>query len=315
MKDLQMFEDHKLSFVRFYNANQGLERSHWSAGPGLHECSLMYPVVGSSSTTRFLFAWFDTTFRECCFSSSEEKSLCNIVDPDDNTTTVVREFPEYTALGIKTVNGANQKKGPIMLWRPRDECRTPAPTPTPTPAPAPTPSPGTCKVDERDCMYATMDLVPWDAAFGGWPDTCQQGGSTGALMTLPAGWYIAQDDAQARKVIRTSWYGTSCMVTWSGQGYYTQVAETQQFQYGPGDDCGIGHLLSSAESTMGDPRCGSYDPSIRCTPYAGWDCSQACQYALKFCQVTRILIARARYKNSACPYPYTSSDAGSYDCY
>ena len=139
MDDLQMFHDHKVSFVRFYNANQGLEHPQWSAGDGIFECSLMYynQVAGSSSTTRFVFAWYDTTFRECCFSS-EEKSLCNIVDPDDFTTTVVSEFPEYTEPGSKTVNAANQKDGPIMLWRPRDEC-PPAPLPTPAPTPAPAP--------------------------------------------------------------------------------------------------------------------------------------------------------------------------------
>ena len=141
MDDLQMFHDHKVSFVRFYNANQGLEHPQWSAGDGIFECSLMYynQVAGSSSTTRFVFAWYDTTFRECCFSS-EEKSLCNIVDPDDFTTTVVSEFPEYTEPGSKTVNAADQKDGPIMLWRPRDEC-PPAPLPTPAPTPAPTPTP------------------------------------------------------------------------------------------------------------------------------------------------------------------------------
>ena len=48
--------------------------------------------------------------------------MCNIVDPDDYTTTVVSQFPEYTALNSKTVNSANQATGPIMLWRPRDEC-------------------------------------------------------------------------------------------------------------------------------------------------------------------------------------------------
>ena len=106
-------------------------------------------VAGSSSTTRVVFAWYDTTFRECCFSS-EEKSLCNIFDPDDFTTTVVSEFKEYTEPGSKTVNAANQKYGPIMLWRPRDEC-PPAPLPTPAPTPAPTPTPTPAPTPAMDC--------------------------------------------------------------------------------------------------------------------------------------------------------------------
>ena len=56
-------------------------------------------------------------------------------------------------------------------------------------------------------MYASMEDVPWDTDEGDYPNSCQ-GGSAGVLMTLPAGWHIARDDAQARLMISSSWFAT-----------------------------------------------------------------------------------------------------------
>ena len=201
--------------------------------------------------------------------------MCNIVEPVDYTTTVVQEFPEYTAVSSKTVNDANQKTGPIMLWRPRDECLPAPPTPTPAPTPTPTSVGRTYQMDNRGCMYSSMDHVPWDADEGTWANTCQ-GGSTGVLMTLPTGWFIAQDDAQARDVIKRSWFATTCMLVGrdSGRGYFTR-AHTDA--HAAGSDCGHSQILSNE----GDASCGSYVPS------------QGCQYAVKNFPM-RILIAKAQ---------------------
>ena len=125
------------------------------------------------------------------------------------------------------------------------------------------------------CMYSSMDHVPWDADEGTWANTCQ-GGSTGVLMTLPTGWFIAQDDAQARDVIKRSWFATTCMLVGrdSGRGYFTR-AHTDA--HAAGSDCGHSQILSNE----GDASCGSYVPS------------QGCQYAVKNFPM-RILIAKAQ---------------------
>ena len=92
-------------------------------------------------------------------------------------------------------------------------------------------------------MYSSMEDVPWDTDEGDYPNSCQ-GGSAGVLMTLPAGWHIAEDDAQARDVIRRSWFATTCMVTYGGRAYYTR-AHTDV--YAAGTDCGHNQLLSGGD--------------------------------------------------------------------
>jgi len=119
-----------------------------------------------------------------------------------------------------------------------------------------------------------MEDVPWDTDEGDYPNSCQ-GGSAGVLMTLPAGWYIARDDAQARDVIKRSWFATTCMVTYGGRGYFTR-AHTDL--YAAGSDCGHSQLFSSG----GD---GSFG-----------------EYAVNYCN-RRILIAKAMHVQSCWMYP------------
>jgi len=145
--DLGEFQAHRDWFVRFYNANGGLEHPEWKSGLGYRQCSLMYPFRNPSDgpTTRFLFAVHlpgptDQECCECCFTSSEEKSLCM------TGTQTHSQFPENLSLSTVTWPGADQVNGPILLWRYRYGCPkiplpTPAPTPRPTPAPTPHPTP------------------------------------------------------------------------------------------------------------------------------------------------------------------------------
>ena len=140
--DLRAFQAHRDWFVRFYNANRGLEHPDWLAGNGIYECSLMYPYRSTSSTTRFSFAVHQPgpTFQESCFTSSEEKSLCTSWANGDLQTH--SQFPENLRLGTLTVTSTGQKSGPILLWRYRSGCISiPLPTPRPTPAPVPRPTP------------------------------------------------------------------------------------------------------------------------------------------------------------------------------
>ena len=98
----------------------------------LYECSLMYPLGAlvwstSTSTTRFLFLDSNTpaskgAYQECCFSSEEKSlTLCRITLQTGLQSVVL--WGSAFDVSSRTVDGFHdQKRGPIMLWRPRDEC-------------------------------------------------------------------------------------------------------------------------------------------------------------------------------------------------
>jgi len=186
INDLREFQAHRDWFVRFYNANRGLEHPDWSSGNGMFECSLMYPYrnPSTSSTTRFSFAVHQPgpTFQECCFTSSEEKSLCTSYANRDLQTH--SQFTENLRLGTLTVTGTGQKSGPILLWRYRtaDGCisiplPTPAPTPRPTPAPVPRPTPAPTPAPTRCKCLSSSNCQPYSPKYN-W-----QGGNSGCDMT------------------------------------------------------------------------------------------------------------------------------------